>query len=513
MRLCLKLADIIIGVLGIWGALVLVALPCYLLSNNYYLVGGKVTDFSIWAYSGCGVLWATALWLYCRGKARLLYFVMQFTVIVFVLDWYRMFEYASDKNMVLLIRAAVVGELLAFLSALVKKDKYLSELCVAGLITVFSGAFIVVPVIMPFSYMLLWAGVLFALKILWQQWKNLKKYKYARLLVAVVIIVGILAAVAYVIVSRPGIHFYEKPVAAVENVKVSVVVPVYNAEKTLERCLDSIRRQTLKDIEIICVNDGSTDKSGEILKKYAAHDKRFKVITQKNAYVGAARNRGMKEAKGEFIGFVDNDDTLSSDFYEKLYLATLAQKTDAAIAGSICRVKNQLGKNSCERGYAKGGKTITAQDYVYGFYGYVWNKIYRRDFLERNKIYFSSYRTVFEDYYFTMQFLLHIDEIAVADEAKYYYTIYNASASRTVNPMEIDEQLALYKDVEKFINESVSEDAKKRYWFDVHAKQVKTNLQLFYDVMNDAEDKEFIKKRCEAIYLGDMCRFEVSDEK
>lgn len=104
-------------------------------------------------------------------------------------------------------------------------------------------------------------------------------------------------------------------------VKVSVVVPVYNASAYLAQCMDSLVRQTLSDIEVICINDGSTDDSSEILKKYAAEDGRFRVISQENRGVSAARNRGMAEAQGKYIGFVDADDWISPDFYEKLYQA------------------------------------------------------------------------------------------------------------------------------------------------------------------------------------------------
>ena len=100
--------------------------------------------------------------------------------------------------------------------------------------------------------------------------------------------------------------------------KISVIVPVYNVEKYLARCLDSIINQTLADIEIICINDGSTDNSLEILNDYAKKDSRIKIIDQTNAGLSCARNAGMQIAQGEYIGFVDSDDWIDLDFYEKL---------------------------------------------------------------------------------------------------------------------------------------------------------------------------------------------------
>ncbi len=104
-----------------------------------------------------------------------------------------------------------------------------------------------------------------------------------------------------------------------ENIKVSVCVPVYNQEKYLEECIKSLVEQTLKEIELIFVDDGSTDKSIDILKKYQQSYENIKVITQKNQGLGGARNTGIKNAVGEYIGFVDADDFIELDMYEKLY--------------------------------------------------------------------------------------------------------------------------------------------------------------------------------------------------
>ena len=96
--------------------------------------------------------------------------------------------------------------------------------------------------------------------------------------------------------------------------KVSIIVPVYNIEKYLAKCLDSLINQTLEDIEIICVNDGSTDNSAEILNEYAQKDCRIKIINQDNAGLSAARNTGINAANGEYIGYVDSDDWIDLNF-------------------------------------------------------------------------------------------------------------------------------------------------------------------------------------------------------
>ena len=100
--------------------------------------------------------------------------------------------------------------------------------------------------------------------------------------------------------------------------RISVIIPVYNAETWLPRCLDSVINQSFRDIEILCVNDGSTDHSAQILREYAAKDSRISVLEQEKSGAGAARNRGILAARGEFISFVDSDDKLLPDAYARL---------------------------------------------------------------------------------------------------------------------------------------------------------------------------------------------------
>ena len=109
---------------------------------------------------------------------------------------------------------------------------------------------------------------------------------------------------------------------------ISLIIPVYNVENYLRQCLDSIINQTLKEIEIICINDGSTDSSKQILEEYALKDERIKIINQKNKGAGAARNSGIDAATGEYIGFVDSDDWVNLDAFEKLYNKITRENVD-----------------------------------------------------------------------------------------------------------------------------------------------------------------------------------------
>ena len=115
-------------------------------------------------------------------------------------------------------------------------------------------------------------------------------------------------------------------------IRVSVLVPIYNVEKFLPECLDSLVNQTLKDIEIICINDGSTDRSPQIIQEYAKKDKRIKVINKKNSGYGDSMNQGLKKAKGEYIGIVESDDFIDLDAFEKFY--KIAKKYDCDVVKS-----------------------------------------------------------------------------------------------------------------------------------------------------------------------------------
>lgn len=111
-----------------------------------------------------------------------------------------------------------------------------------------------------------------------------------------------------------------------QAVKVSVIIPVYNSEAYLKECLDSVVHQTLQDIEIICVDDGSTDASMDILQKYAQKDERFRILEQQHLGGGAARNLGLKEAEGEYLSFLDSDDYFELDMLQKIYLRCKEKK-------------------------------------------------------------------------------------------------------------------------------------------------------------------------------------------
>lgn len=204
-------------------------------------------------------------------------------------------------------------------------------------------------------------------------------------------------------------------------VKVSIIVPIYNVDKYLGKCLESLINQTLKDIEIICVDDGSVDNSLKILEKYAQQDKRIKVISKSNSGVSDARNMGLENAIGEYIGFIDPDDWIDLDYYEKLYSQAIKYNCDIAVA-DIKRVIN----NKQYISYTTGTTQIV-DDYYKKLvicdvpdHSYVVNKIYKNSELKKYNMKFES-GMYYEDLIFSPQILFYLKKLVTVPNVYYYY--------------------------------------------------------------------------------------------
>jgi len=202
--------------------------------------------------------------------------------------------------------------------------------------------------------------------------------------------------------------------------KVSVIVPVYNVEPYLRRCLESLVNQTLKDIEIICINDCSPDKSLAILKEYAKKDERVKIIDfKKNQGVSVARNSGMKIAKGEYIGFCDSDDYVDLDFYEKLY--GLAKEKNADITKGVWKV-------------AGAGLITNFNELILKHKGYFtyqfYTAIYRNKMLKKHKVKFPIGERPSEDICFSNHAGIVAKNIYVLNNTFYNYVIRDNSATK-----------------------------------------------------------------------------------
>lgn len=212
--------------------------------------------------------------------------------------------------------------------------------------------------------------------------------------------------------------------------KITLIVPVYNVEKWLPQCMDSLVGQTLKDIEILCVNDGATDNSLKILESYAAQDKRIRIISQKNAGQGAARNRGIREAKGTYVAFVDSDDWLDLAYCEKMYEA--ACNADAELVICQTHLYDDKTKREFEQEawqdiplFSQFQNKVfsfedTKQYYFNQICGAPWNKIYKTDFLRKNDLFFPE-GIKYEDYPYFFKMYICVKRAVLCPHKLYFY--------------------------------------------------------------------------------------------
>lgn len=145
------------------------------------------------------------------------------------------------------------------------------------------------------------------------------------------------------------------------NPKISIIVPIYGVEKYLDKCVKSIQNQTIRDIEIILVDDGSPDKCGELAEQYAKKDSRIKVIHQENSGLGPARNSGMYAASGEYIGFVDSDDWVDVNMFSRLYQVAKKQKADIVVSGHCDWTDGKIVRT---KRHPLAGKTVTEKSEI-----------------------------------------------------------------------------------------------------------------------------------------------------
>ncbi len=251
--------------------------------------------------------------------------------------------------------------------------------------------------------------------------------------------------------------------------KVSIIVPAYNSEKYIAKCLFSLLKQTLKDIEIIVVDDASSDGTKDILDIFVKYDKRIKVIFHsENKKQGAARNSALKIAKGEYIGYVDSDDWVDLDYFEKLYNAAKKYDCDIALATNV-RIGN--GKTKYRLNIKKETFVKSLQDKIdlsnQAKNPCPTNKIYRRQMLEKNNIVWPE-DVYCEDKLYTIQALYYSDAMVSVPDINYYYfrnpdSTVNNKKKTHLKKTKIDKQRAC-QEVLKFLKENNADIKDKQFW-------------------------------------------------
>jgi len=290
-------------------------------------------------------------------------------------------------------------------------------------------------------------------------------------------------------------------------VKISVLIPVYNAETYLNEAIDSILNQTFKDFELICVNDGSLDNSLEILENYAKNDSRFKIISQENAGCGAARNLALDEASGDYIYFFDPDDYILPNTLEDLYSNAIANNSEIVVFKvARFRYKNEIDYSNPGFPLEKIFKNKNFNDFTFNYKEikkYVlnssfapWTKLYKREFLESYDDFRFDIGIAFDDTPFHVKTILRANKISFVPYLFYYYRFNPNSINNTAsNGMDIFKICDL---IENFLRE-------ENYFceFIEEFKLFKIHQILTYMLSTDSEEYfQIAKKEFSEIHIG-----------
>jgi glycosyltransferase involved in cell wall biosynthesis len=240
------------------------------------------------------------------------------------------------------------------------------------------------------------------------------------------------------------------------NILVSIIVPIYNTSQYLSRCIDSLINQTLENIEIILIDDGSTDNSFEICKKYEKDFKNIRIYSQKNSGQGVARNYGIGMAKGQYVCFVDSDDYVDCNMYKSLYNMANAYNCDICIVGHE-KIYNNINAHMCDVNASYGIK-VDSEDILKDFLlqkisSFPWDKLFRREFLLTNNIKFPE-GYYFEDINFVIKTLYNSKKIAITNEPYYKYLQRSNSTTFTVSKKHLNDFEVQVNEMFKFVENS-----------------------------------------------------------
>lgn len=259
---------------------------------------------------------------------------------------------------------------------------------------------------------------------------------------------------------------------------ISVIIPIYNAEKYLEKSIESVLRQSIHNLELILVNDGSTDHSLDVIMKYADSDKRILVIDKEREGVSIARNTAIKLARGKYIAFVDADDYIDDDMFETMYVTLENSKTDIAMCGYmeefdrlvICikppwrdrtilikdDIKNQL--IPCMISHRK--KDISSEIMK----GNVWRLLINKEFIVNHNIYFNSKIALAEDLLFCIDLLSHSESIIILEKCFYHYVRHAVSTLNCYRVNNLEESLYVHEQLkEKLEANNLLKDNMERF--------------------------------------------------
>lgn len=284
--------------------------------------------------------------------------------------------------------------------------------------------------------------------------------------------------------------------------KISIIVPVYNAEKYLKKCINSITNQTYSNLEIILINDGSTDNSGNMCDEFAKKDERIVVIHKKNEGLSATRNVGIERATGKFIGFVDSDDYIEKDMYETLYKEITTYDADiSSISISMVKKNGQKisGTNTKERNVYEGEEIIKELLLHKTLKNYSCDKLYKLELLKSTRYIVG---VAYEDVPFMFEIMSKAKKVVYYDVIKYYYVKHKNSLSAVTSEKNVNDY------IDAIINRFVltEKEYKNLNIYNLYAI-ANTTIHAYYKVMlssksieNHRPKLDFLKEKCQYIY-------------
>lgn len=278
-------------------------------------------------------------------------------------------------------------------------------------------------------------------------------------------------------------------------------MPIYNAYDYLRPSMDTVLDQTLREIEVICIDDGSTDHSLDIIKEYSKRDERIRIVTENNAGVSTARNKGIVRARGEYIIFLDADDFYEPDLLEKLYARASVDNLD--VTCTLFDIYNDKharftpGNRGDHSEIFDGGKVTSKSEYpdfiLASTTGYVWNKLFRTSFIRDKELTFAPELYIFEDVYFVSAALSLAERVGRVDSVLVHHRVYSEQSRAKFFRKYYDQIPAVYLKIKEFLmahgmyvplsksfaNLSLTRcyttynllwnDAKERFWDDLHS--------------------------------------------
>lgn len=285
---------------------------------------------------------------------------------------------------------------------------------------------------------------------------------------------------------------------------VSIIVPVYNIADYLDKMVISILSQSYQDIEILLVNDGSTDESLIMCQKYEFQDNRVKVFNQMNSGVSVARNRGIEESTGDFLFFFDGD-----DYVESTMIEVMVNKIEPSIDMVVCGItihNHYLTNKQFNKGISEKEKKITIKELAYDYWEYYelgvinapWNKLFRKEIIDYNQLKFPEGLKMGEDAYFNLSYLSHSKEIKIISNPMYHYFIYSGQSSKRINIDHYQMMAFNFEKIRSFIQQFDGFKNKKiqtefNYQF---YREVLYSMKLIYrsKMYSKNEKKQYIHK-------------------